>query len=412
MADDRDVSELVHSLVRQLKREGYIQSWRVEAAFRAVPRHPFLPGLPLERVYSDEAIPTKFVEGQAVSSSSQPAIMAIMLEQLGLEPGHRVLEIGAGTGYNAALLAHLVGAAGQVVTVDIDADIVEAARAHLQAAGVERVRVVCADGGYGYPALAPYDRIILTVGAGDITPAWREQLKSGGRLVLPLSFNGPQKSVALEKMSGALVSLSVRDCGFMTLRGAFAEQEQSVQLGPEPGLRLTLNHPDRVEADAVYGLLTGPSRDRPTGVRVLPREAWGGALQWLALREPELCELCAEEDWAERNLVPRLLEISGAWRMTLTRGLVGPQGLSLLTRPPNQPGAPEDVSFELFVRTYGPDEALAERLVAHLKAWEAAGRPSTQGLRLKVFPVDATYRPAPNEIVLERRWSKMVLEWK
>src|SRR5512146_3300442 len=109
---------------------------RVEAAFRAVPRHLFLPDLTPEEAYRDEAIPTKRLQtGQIVSSSSQPSIMAIMLEQLALEPGQRVLEIGAGTGYNAALIAHLVGETGHVVSLDIDQDIVDAAWLHLAATG-------------------------------------------------------------------------------------------------------------------------------------------------------------------------------------------------------------------------------------------------------------------------------------
>ena len=100
-----------------------IRSDLVAAALRAVPRHLFLPDLPPEAAYRDDAIVTKRdADGQGISSSSQPAIMAIMLDQLDLAPGHRVLEIGAGTGYNAALIAHIVGPSGQVVSVDIDAD--------------------------------------------------------------------------------------------------------------------------------------------------------------------------------------------------------------------------------------------------------------------------------------------------
>jgi protein-L-isoaspartate(D-aspartate) O-methyltransferase len=88
-----------------------------------------------------------------------------------LAPGQRVLEIGAGTGYNAALMAHIVGGSGEVVTVDIERDLVDAARDHLEAAGFGRVRVVLGDGGDGHPGGAPYDRIILTVGAWDVAPA-------------------------------------------------------------------------------------------------------------------------------------------------------------------------------------------------------------------------------------------------
>ena len=216
---------LNQALVDRLKQTGAIQSVRVESAFRAVPRHLFLPKLPLEKVYQDEAIITKRLDGQAISSSSQPTIMAVMLEQLDLEPGHRVLEIGAGTGYNAALVANLVGETGQVITVDIDEDTVKNARQHLSMASA--VQVICADGWFGYPAAAPYDRIILTVGAWDIAIAWQEQLKPNGRLVLPLTLrDNIQLTVAFEWADDCLESVSVSNCGFMKLRGAFANPPQ------------------------------------------------------------------------------------------------------------------------------------------------------------------------------------------
>ena len=113
----------------------------MEAAFRAVSRHLFLPDVGISDVYTDRAFPTKHAGGKPISSSSQPAIMAIMLEQLALEPRQRVLEIGAGTGYNAALIARIVGQGGHVVTIDIDEDLVMLARKHLAAAGFDRVDV-------------------------------------------------------------------------------------------------------------------------------------------------------------------------------------------------------------------------------------------------------------------------------
>src|SRR3984957_20846224 len=124
-----------------------IGSERVAAALRAVPRHLFLPELPPEEAYRDAAIVTKRdTDGHPISSSSQPAIMAIMLAQLGLAPGQRVLEIGAGTGYNAALMKHIVGPSGHVVSVDIEPDLVVAARDHLASAGYPDVTVGAADG--------------------------------------------------------------------------------------------------------------------------------------------------------------------------------------------------------------------------------------------------------------------------
>ncbi len=155
-----DVRALRDRLVDRLCAAGSICTNQVAEAFRLVPRHVFLPGVESAGAYADEAIPTKWEpDGRPISSSSQPAIMAIMLEQLGVEPGQRVLEIGAGTGYNAALLGHLVGEAGAVTTVDIDADLVEQGRRHLDAAGLAQVSVVCGDGADGWAENAPYDRI-------------------------------------------------------------------------------------------------------------------------------------------------------------------------------------------------------------------------------------------------------------
>ncbi len=147
-------------------------------------------------------------------------MMATMLEQLAVAPGQVVLEIGAGTGYNAALLAHLLGPTGQVVTLDLDPDIVEAARTHLNSVGSANVTVVEGDGAFGYPLHAPYDRIIVTAGAWDVLPTWQAQLAPTGRLVVPLIIlPGYMLSVALERRDGVLQSVSTAWCGFMPLRG-------------------------------------------------------------------------------------------------------------------------------------------------------------------------------------------------
>ena len=334
------IAELQDGLVEELKRLDYIRSPSVERAFRAVPRHVFLPDVPLERVYSDEAIPTKRTDGKVVSSSSQPAIMATMLEQLDLQPGHRVLEIGAGTGYNAGLIGHMVGESGDVITVDIDEDLVEGAREHLTAAGLERVRVICGDGGLGYADRGPYDRIILTVGAWDIVPEWWKQLKSAGRLVMPLEVRGGvQKSVAFDKTGDHLESVSVKGCGFMTLRGSFAKPQDDIPLGPEAGLSVSVDTIVSIDADAVYGQLSGPSEDRSTEVYTYtePGEAiFGGLALWLSVREPDLCILSAEGQIADRGIVPCYMEYSGEWRRCWTIGLLGDEGLCVFVHPPDQ----------------------------------------------------------------------------
>jgi protein-L-isoaspartate(D-aspartate) O-methyltransferase len=415
MAIDEAIA-LQQALVDGLKRAGHITTAPVEAAFRAIPRHLFLPGVALDLVYSDEAIPTKRLDsGQAISSSSQPAIMAIMLEQLGLEPGMRVLEIGAGTGYNAALMATIVGETGQVVALDIDEDIVENARAHLAAAGLDRVQVVCGDGGYGYPDAAPYDRIILTVGAWDIAPAWQEQLTPGGRILLPLSLNGPQVSVALAPADGHLASVSVATCGFMRLRGAFAGPEVRLALGPEPGLAIGFTHDRAVDAAAVYALLNGPFQDHATGITASLHELWGSLPLWLAIHEPLLCGLSAEGAPAERGLVPFLFGSVGPPPSRYTSGVLDERGLCVLMYPHGLPPAadtPDLETFELNLRSFGPDDALAQRFVEQVAAWDAAGRPATRKLWLKVYPLNSEPPPQANEAVIHKRWTTLVVAWE
>ena len=424
------IAELHQALVDQLLavrsvdgRPRLIRSPAVEAAFRAVPRHLFLPEAPVEQVYRDEAIITKRQDGVPISSSSQPAIMAIMLEQLALEPGHRVLEIGAGTGYNAALMAHIVGDTGQVVAVDIDQDTVDNARAHLAAAGYEHVQVVCADGGFGYPEAAPYDRIILTVGAWDIAPAWREQLIPGGRLVLPLSIHSQQQSIAFEHVADHLRSVSIAWCGFMVLRGAFAAPRTRVQLGFEPGLWLASEDESRHDPEAIHELLLGPGRDRPLPIRATQAQLLEGLVPWLAWHDRRFCSLSAEGEQSQQGIVPFLFGMPG--KFSVTSGLAGDGGLCVLMLPPDlvpsadvaetpappsgePPPAPPQI--ELLIRSLGPDDTLAEQLIEHAGAWDRAGRPTFKNLRIRAYPIDSGYVPAPNEGVLDKRWTRLVWE--
>ncbi|MEW2165706.1 methyltransferase domain-containing protein [Streptomyces sp. NPDC007084] len=196
-------------LVREIERSGAFagdRAWR--EAFEAVPRHLFVPyyyvGVAggFERVwgedpdpraredwlrgaYADTPLATRVRDGELLSSSSQPSLMAAMLVELDVRDGHRVLEIGAGTGYNAALLAHRLGDV-RVTTIDLDVEITEAARRHLDRAGYHPA-VVTGDGARGVPERAPYDRIIATCTLTTIPPAWLPQCAPGARILAPLA---------------------------------------------------------------------------------------------------------------------------------------------------------------------------------------------------------------------------------
>jgi len=272
-----DILRYQQALVEQLKKANILKTPLIEEAFIKVPRHLFLPEEPLDKVYSDVAIVMKRGdEGKWTSSSSQPAIMAVMLEQLDLKPGQRVLEIGTGTGFNAALIASIVGPSGKVVTVDIQPDLVEHARKCLDITGYDWVQTVIGDGGYGYLDGAPYDRIILTVASDVITPHWKEQLAQDGILVLPFAVvGGFQRSVAFQKQGEELISVDIKPCGFMPLQGAFAPtQGVRTQIGPDPRLFL-MSEPGKelpVAADTIATWLNQEGRDLPTGVTVALHE--------------------------------------------------------------------------------------------------------------------------------------------
>jgi protein-L-isoaspartate(D-aspartate) O-methyltransferase len=214
-------------LVRELRSRGVIRTDAVAAAFAAVPREHFIPEVVaeqgLEAAYQDRAFPTKHDRrGMPVSSSSQPAMMAEMLELLELAPGQRVLEVGAGTGYNAAVVSQIVGPKGRVTTIDIDPEIAQRAKAALRKNG-SRADVWHGDGRAGFAQGQPYDRIIVTASAEVVQPAWLEQLEEGGRIIVPLRLDPDADSIQLipvfERRGRELRSLELTSGGFMPLHG-------------------------------------------------------------------------------------------------------------------------------------------------------------------------------------------------
>ena len=396
---------LRNALVDQLKSRGQLEDPRVETAFRAVPRHLFLPEFPVASVYEDQGFITRRRDGVSLSSATGPSPTAYMLQNLDPRLGQHVLEIGAGTGYNAAPIAQIVGECGNVVTVDIDWDIVEEARRHLSAAGFGRVKVKCADGGYGYADDAPYDQIILTTGAWDITPAWREQLKPGGRLLLPLSIRGGHQCVvAFDNQGDHLTSGNVRPTGFISLRGAFAGPTVEMPIGPRGNAAIIGDQID-LDAETIYELLTGHFVEMASGVPVTWDELYGLRL-WLAAREPRTCEF-NDVDGPDR-IIPLFYQARNADQaICWTDGILEERGIAVFHRDADQAQP-----FELLVRSYGSDHGVAERLLGHISAWEAAGRPSISDIRITVLPMDTPYQPVDDEIMVPKRWNKLVIRFR
>lgn len=403
-------------LVDELRDAGRLPCAAVEEAFRAVPRHLFLPEVPLARAYADEAVAVQAVDGVTTSSASQPSMMAIMLEQLDLRPGHRVLEIGAGTGYNAALMARIVGPDGAVVAVDIDADLVDGAAHHLAEAGVDGVELICGDGALGCPTGAPYDRIVLTVGSGDVRPEWVAQLAPGGRLLLPLAVRGTQLSVALDLgVDGVLRSDSVARCAFVRLRGVGATSEPGVQAGD--GLSVLPVDDRTAVAELARPALSAPGGARPAPVPLGGGDLWDGFGLWLALTEPEACRLLAgpdDPDAPEHRGVDgeRMFRV-GTSRVALGLLAVSPHGPGLaavlLDRDPDSAGP-----WPVEVQAFGPaGDAAADRVLAALTSWRDAGGPTAADLLLTVVPRHAAIEKAvaatPPVALVEKEYCRVLV---
>jgi protein-L-isoaspartate(D-aspartate) O-methyltransferase len=205
--------ELRLAMVRdQIEREGISDS-RVLEAMRAVPRHLLVP--PEYRPMAYEPRPLPIGEGQTIS---QPYVVAFMTQILRLKPGDRVLEVGTGSGYQAAIAAKL---AGEVYTVEIFPSLADRARRNLESLGFRNIFVRQGDGYYGWEEKAPFDAIIVTCAGGHIPPPLLRQLRNGGRMIMPVG--GPfmtQNLVFLEKNAdGALSQRNVLPVLFVRLLG-------------------------------------------------------------------------------------------------------------------------------------------------------------------------------------------------
>jgi methyltransferase of FxLD system len=344
-------------MVAQLKASGALRDAAVERALMTVPRHHFVPGHSLAEAYENIAITTSWEHGAAVSSVSQPEIIAVMLQQLRAQPGMRVLEVGAGSGYNAALLAELVGPTGSVVSLEYDQELAAAAAARLAAAGypVAQARVIAGDGWRGWPSGGPFDRIELTVGAMDLSLAWFEQLAEGGLLVAPLWLGATDVSVALRKRAGALVSESWTLCGFVRMRGEGAEQAVVARLSD----RLTLTGPNALAlAEPINALLATRAR----------RLWWGSHsssfIQYLALASGRVLSLWQANGRRGRRMRGRYLLY-----------LEGPDGPSMVIFPNRAPAllAFGGTAAERF--THEQSEAYRQRGAPPVEHWRLVARP-------------------------------------
>ncbi|WP_162179543.1 hypothetical protein [Thermogemmatispora carboxidivorans] len=362
--------ELRQQLVAHLRHCGVLRSARVAAAFAALPREVFVSHCYvrtedgrgwqccqaeacgherwLELVYTDQVLVTRLDGDWPSSSSSMPSYMARMLEALEVLPGQRVLEIGTGTGYNAALLAWLTGEPRRVVTLEVVPELATQARQALLRT-VGPVRVIGADGWLGYAAAAPYERLLVTASAASLSLAWLRQLAPGGRLVLPL------------------------------------------QGGLQEGRLLVVERTEAVAAEPEPGRLQGRGRCLPEPCAFMPLSGERFGLQSLH----ELSRQPARQ-WRElaTSLVPQALQQpAGRWWLQWATGAFGTVGRTRAGQwmvnclHPQQRALvhlEEETASQWLVRAHGREAAQWwQQLEAAAAQWQALGCPPPEALELR-----------------------------
>lgn len=364
------------SLVDTLRARGELLDARLEKAFLSIPREAFLPGLPLEQVYLDEPIPIQRApDGTILSSSSQPSMMALMIEQMRLTSGMSVLEIGTGSGYNAAIMQAVVGPSGRVTSVEFDPVLAAQARDNLQRAALGgRVLVITGDGAAGYAPRAAYDRVIATVGIWDVPQAWVRQLRPRGMIVAPLWLEGYQYSAALQlQPDGTLYSARNLPCGFVRLRGVAAGPRVELQVGSS--MIVFSSSAEQLDA-ATISALAGDSSEGYIGAH-LDYRAWNfAALPYLMLTLPE--DYAFGSYYVAAGQRAFGVEHSGA--VIASRG-------SVCFIPSTSSGEAQLLG--------GADALLVVQDC--IAAWERAGRPGLERLRLRLTPLERP-RPTPGGI--------------
>lgn len=355
------------SLVAEMKHGGELRDARLEQAFLRVPREAFLPGLPPEQVYVDKAIPIKRdPDGSVVSSSSQPSMMALMIEQLRLAPGMNVLEIGAGSGYNAAIMQEVVGKTGRVTTIEYDPVIAQQAQDNLQRAAMSGIMVVHGDGAAGFDPRAAYDRIIATVGVWDVPSAWVRQLKPRGIIVAPIWLEGWQYSAAFQAQpDGSLFSERNLPCGFVRLKGPLAGPEVEMRVGTG-SLVIYTGGSAQFDRQAI-AMLSEDISEGYLGLRLEARDWTQGLIPYLLLTLAQ--PFIAGSYYAAEGQQPYGLEGSGV--AILSRG-------SVCFIPIHEAG--RALVFG------GADALLAAQDV--VTAWAQTGKPTLERLRLRLTPRD------------------------
>ncbi|MFF0295337.1 methyltransferase, FxLD system [Kitasatospora sp. NPDC004614] len=388
------------AMVEALRAAGSVRSAAVAAALLAVPRHVFVPEATLAEAYEPErALVTKRNEyGLAVSSVSAARIQAQMLEQADVRPGMRALEIGSG-GYNAALIAELVGPTGEVVTVDIDPFVTERAEKYLAEAGYERVRVVLADGSEPVEG-GPFDRIIVTVGAWDLPPAWTGALAEGGTITVPLRMHGLTRSITFRREGERLVSVSATVSGFVKIQGADAHDEFLVLPRGTKEIGLRFDELERPDTSRLGGALETPRTEWWTRVTIGNQEPFDSLYLWLASVLPGFGLMSVNPELDTKTVAP-------ANRMACPVIVDGDSLAYLALRKISE----DPVTYEFGAHGFGPEGgALAALINTEVRKWDRE-HCIGDGPVFTAQPIDTPNDQLPDGLVVDKTHVRLTISW-
>ena len=404
-----EAARLRNALVDQIRESGYARTHAVEAALRTVPRHLFVPDASIDDAYANAPVNIKYdTDGTSISCASQPGVVALMLDQLEAQPGERILELGAGTGYNAALIAHLVGRDGHVTTIDVDDDLVEGARAHLTTAEFTNVEALTRDGAVGHAEGAPYDRIIATVGAHGVPHAWLDQLAPGGRLVVPQRLKGSvSRSIAYEQRDGRWTSVSSEMNTFMPLRRGIADDDRRViPLSTDGRVRLQAPAGQYIDAAALAGVLERPRTEEWTGMMVRAMES----PEWM-----ELFVSCSLPSGLIRMLFPKDAKGSlltedpyPSSTAAVDKGAV----TYLARRLSDKTTAEGGRLWEFGVIGHGPgSDELAAKVAEAIRTWDRGYRGREASFEIQSLDAPAVEQQ-PGLFALDTPLNRIVVDWR
>lgn len=391
-------------MVAQLKVPGALNGMELsdplERALLKVPRHRFAPEADMEAAHAPfDAVVTKQDErGVSVSSVSAPQIQAMMLEQASIGPGMRVLEIGSG-GYNAALIAELVGPTGNVVSLDIDPEVTERAATLLAENGYPQVRVATGDAADGVPGEAPFDRIVVTAGAWDLPPAWVAQLAEDGRLVAPLRMRSLTRSVVFHRAGGRLVSDSALVCGFVAMQGADARDEQVILVNGDDSVGLRFGDGAPADVELLDNAVRNPRAETWTGVQVHRQEPIVGLQLYLATHLDGFCIMTTDPEADTGAVRPTTPYFSMA-------AVQGDSFAYLVTRP-----AQDEEHVEYGVHAFGPHRPeLADTLTRLATAWDRMHRGGPEP-QIAAYPATTPDEDLEGQALIDKRHVRITLTW-